>query len=132
MNTLTSINNWFATAEKFASLNASAQAGCMLEEVQETLQALKLSGDLAQLATDLKAGDLALQDIDRKETLDGLCDIIVTVVGLAHLLNFDLNGALAEVDRSNWSKFEHGVPVMNGLKIAKGRGYEPPNLEDFY
>jgi hypothetical protein len=74
---------------------------------------------------------MQLKDIDRKETLDGLCDTNVTAVGLAHLLAMDYRGALKEVDRSNWSKFEDGVPVMKGLKIGKGKDYTPPNLEDF-
>jgi hypothetical protein len=130
VDTLHSIQNWFATAERFAHLTPSAQAGVFLEEVLETCKALGIE-PTAEAAAALKSGELQLKDIDRKETLDGLCDTTVTAVGLAHLLGMDYRGGLKEVDRSNWSKFEDGVPVMKGLKISKGKDYTPPNLEDY-
>jgi predicted HAD superfamily Cof-like phosphohydrolase len=68
----------------------------------------------------------------RVELLDALCDQIVTAVGVAYMMGMDIEGALAEVNRSNWSKFEGGVPVFNEQgKIAKGVEYTPPELSDY-
>ena len=66
------------------------------------------------------------------ELLDALADGIVTAAGLAYMQGMDIDGALAEVNRSNFSKFENGHPVfLNGGKIGKGRHYTPPELEPF-
>ena len=64
--------------------------------------------------------------------LDALCDQIVTAIGVAHRFGFDIQGALAEVNRSNWSKlvdgqFQHDA---NG-KVIKPADYSPPNLAPF-
>ena len=68
----------------------------------------------------------------RVELLDALCDQVVTAVGVAYMMGMDIEGALAEVNRSNWSKFEGGVPVFNEQgKIAKGVEYTPPELSDY-
>ena len=66
------------------------------------------------------------------ELLDALCDQIVTAIGVAHMFGFDIKNALAEVNKSNWSKFENGKPVFykNG-KIKKGKYYKEPELEMF-
>ena len=64
--------------------------------------------------------------------LDSLADQVVTAIGVAHCAGMDFPGALAEVNRSNWSKFENGAPVfLTGGKIGKGEFYTPPNLTDF-
>jgi predicted HAD superfamily Cof-like phosphohydrolase len=66
------------------------------------------------------------------ELLDSLADQIVTAIGVAHMFGFDISGALAEVNRSNFSKFEDGKPVFdaNG-KITKGKNYTPPELTPY-
>ena len=48
------------------------------------------------------------------------------------MFGFDMQKALAEVVRSNFSKFENGKPVFddNG-KIKKGANYTPPQLQEF-
>ena len=48
------------------------------------------------------------------------------------MFGLGIEGALAEVNRSNWSKFVDGAPVFdaNG-KIAKPATYSKPNLEQF-
>jgi hypothetical protein len=44
-------------------------------------------------------------------------------------LNID---GLAEVNDSNYSKFEYGKPVFNKQgKISKGKYYKPPQLDKF-
>ena len=47
-------------------------------------------------------------------------------------MGFDMAGALAEVNKSNWSKFKDGAPVFDGNgKIAKADGYFKPDLAKF-
>lgn len=70
---------------------------------------------------------------DKVETLDAICDIMVTVWGLAAKagLNKYVAEAFTEVMHSNWSKAdENGKPIYypNG-KIAKSDRYSPPDLE---
>ena len=68
----------------------------------------------------------------RRELLDALCDQIVTAVGVAYMLGMDIQGALNEVNRSNWSKFVDGKAVFNEQgKIAKSENYTPPQLVEF-
>lgn len=77
----------------------------------------------------IEVEELSGPGLDKVQMLDDIVDEIVTRVGLAHMMGFDLLGALAEVNRSNFSKFEDGKPVFdeNG-KITKGKHYTPPNL----
>lgn len=113
------------------------QAGCDAEEYSEQLQAMNChhsSVSISELANYWKMHPEQgrLESVDRKELLDALCDKIVTSIGLAHMLGMDIEGALAEVNRSNWSKFENGKPLFNEQgKIKKGAGYTPPQLEQF-
>ena len=73
-----------------------------------------------------------INEHEKQELLDALCDQIVTAVGVAHMLGMDIEGALNEVNNSNWSKFEDGEPVFNEQgKIAKGRDYFAPDLTRF-
>ena len=48
------------------------------------------------------------------------------------MMGFDMVGALDEINKSNWSKFENGKPVFdeNG-KIKKGAEYFKPKLSKF-
>lgn len=137
--TIPHIKQWFVEAVPTPTdKNRAVQLGCHLEEVAEMLCAL-FPGD-SQLAKlmDEKAIYFKTEypgifhEADRQELLDALCDQIVTAVGLAHMFGLDIEGALAEVDRSNWSKFVDGKPVFdeNG-KIAKPTSYSPPDLTPF-
>lgn len=78
-----------------------------------------------------KQDDLVLH-CDRQALLDSLADQIVTAVGIGHMMGLDVLGALSEVNRSNFSKFENGNAVFdeNG-KIRKGENYTPPDLAKF-
>jgi predicted HAD superfamily Cof-like phosphohydrolase len=69
---------------------------------------------------------------DKLALLDALCDQIATALGVAQAYQFDIQGALAEVNRSNWSKFVDGLPIKdaNG-KISKPLGYSKPELSQF-
>ena len=47
------------------------------------------------------------------------------------MLGIDFEACLAEVNRSNYTKFENGKPVYGEYgKLAKGKDYTPPNLEE--
>ena len=134
-----SIGNWFKEAKPEPTFNdAMTQYGCHIEEVCEMLDAM---GDrieahqLTQLAdwykqTEYK--DRPKSHTTNIELLDALADQIVTAVGVAYMMGFDIIGALEEVNASNWSKFVDGKAVTdeNG-KIIKGSDYFKPELDKF-
>jgi predicted HAD superfamily Cof-like phosphohydrolase len=134
------IKLWFERAvPEPTDKNRAVQIGVHFEEVAEMAESLSqegLAGDLNQISGYFKECLTLTRDhklIDRKELLDSLCDQIVTAVGVAHMFGLDIAGALSEVNRSNWSKFDsNGQPIFdaNG-KIAKGPNYSKPNLEPF-
>lgn len=123
----------------------SVQLGCHIEEFCELLESFYLNDeaegegvvDLAfhylSIAADaLKRGESHITGIDELPMLDALADGIVTAAGLAYMQGMDIEGALGEVNRSNFSKFEDGQPVfLDGGKIGKGRDYSPPELGCF-
>ena len=137
------IKEWFKAAKPNPSTaDACVQIGCHYEEVSEMSAVLyddDVEYELAATALLYKRnhsrylGDVEKLSADaRVELLDALCDQIVTAVGVAYMMGMDIEGALAEVNRSNWSKFEGGVPVLNEHgKIAKGAEYTPPELSDY-
>ena len=138
-----SIKEWFEVAKPNPSTaDVCVQLGCHYEEVAEMANALwdsEVHESAENAANNYKdandfftlfLGDLT--ECQRIQLLDALCDQIVTAVGVAYMLGMDIEGALAEVNRSNWSKFEGGVPVFNEQgKIAKGVEYTPPELSDY-
>lgn len=138
-----SIKEWFKAAKPEPTVkDAGVQIGCHYEEVAEMADALwdKEVLESAENAADnyKDAEDYfiyfleALSERQRIQLLDAICDQIVTAVGVAYMMGMDIEGALAEVNRSNWSKFEGGVPVFNEQgKIAKGVQYTPPELSDY-
>lgn len=137
-----SIKEWFKAAKPNPSTaDACVQIGCHYEEVSE-MSAVLYDGVRFALASTailykIKNSEYldAVEELSadaRVELLDALCDQIVTAVGVAYMMGMDIEGALAEVNRSNWSKFEGGVPVFNEQgKIAKGVQYTPPELSDY-
>ena len=69
---------------------------------------------------------------DRIGLLDSLADQIVTATGVGTFLGMNVPGALAEVNRSNYSKFEDGEPIFNeNKKVMKGKDYTPPDLKPY-
>ena len=137
--TIPCIKQWFTLAVPTPTdKNRAVQLGCHFEEVAEMLAAIGetfIAERLALIATQYKKDsevEINEPGLDRTELLDALCDQIVTAVGVAHMFGMDIEGALDEVNRSNWSKFVDGAPVFdaNG-KIAKPATYSKPNLEQF-
>lgn len=132
---ISDIKGWFELAVPTPTdKNRAVQIGCHFEEVAEMLTAIDShSIDLGTTANNYKKNfAVRMREVDRIELLDALCDQIVTAVGVAHMFGMDIEGALAEVTRSNYSKFVDGKPVFdaNG-KIAKPPSYNKPNLEQF-
>ena len=137
-----SIKEWFKAAKPNPSTaDVVVQIGCHYEEVSEMSAVLDddVDDELVDTAILYKIkhseyiGVLEELSADaRVELLNALCDQVVTAVGVAYMMGMDIEGALAEVNRSNWSKFEGGVPVFNEQgKIAKGVEYTPPELSDY-
>lgn len=139
MTDITPILDWFRKAvPNPTATNVTTQLGCHFEEVDEMFESIGITPTNISVVSDfLKNTDEGysnkiITDIDRTALLDSLCDQIVTAVGVAYMLGLDIQGALNEVNASNWSKFENGEPVFqpNG-KIAKGKNYFEPKLEPF-
>lgn len=120
--------------------------GCHLEEVVEMLDVLqtKYPGyknklddarkHLHFISNLLKQEEdsFFIKEEDRKELLDALADQIVTATGVGTFLGMNVPGALAEVNRSNYSKFEDGEPIFNeNKKVMKGKDYTPPDLTPY-
>ena len=137
------ILKWFKKAVPEPTIeNACIQIGCHYEEFSEMAVSIGnygLADRVDSQASVFKAcysGCVnsigSYDDSDKEELLDSLCDQIVTAIGVSHMLGMDIEGALDEVNRSNWSKFENGSPVFdeNG-KIKKGASYFKPDLTKF-
>ena len=141
-----SVYEWFKKARPLPDQDTlMVQTGVHFEEIGEMLDEmvgqcptsirllrhLKLS--VHQFAHFLKHDHIKFMVKNDEAFLDSLADQYVTGVGIGQALHYDIPGAYAEVDRSNWSKFdEDGNPVFhaNG-KIAKSPGYSPPDLKKF-
>ena len=138
-----SIKEWFKAAKPEPTVkDAWVQIGCHYEEVAEMADALwdeEVLESAENAADNYKDTEdcfiYFLEDLSERQRiqlLDAICDQIVTAIGVAYMMGMDIEGALAEVNRSNWSKFEGGVPVFNEQgKIAKGAQYTPPELSDY-
>lgn len=139
--TVSHIKQWFELAVPAPTdKNRAVQTGVHFEEFDEMLEALsvpsgireKVQGMATMLKTSMNIPLDTLTHEQKVELLDSLCDQIVTAVGVAHMFGMNIEGALAEVNASNWSKFVDGKPVFNEHgKIAKGPGYRKPNLLPF-
>ena len=143
MNELQYTKRWFEQAIPEPTIEQTCvQVGCHYEEVSEMMEAMHDEGTAfvtQELAKDYKTCDISqlhhittMGETDRIALLDALADQIVTATGVAHMFGMDILGALEEVNRSNFSKFEDGEPVFNPQgKITKGKHYTPPNLKSF-
>lgn len=144
-DTLNQTVEWFNKAvPEPTNKNISTQIGCHLEEVVEMLEEIKSENPmqtmiitdaknaLTNLSNRMKAYGEDLYYPNKEGLLDSLTDQIVTATGVGTFLGMDVVGALGEVNRSNFSKFEDGEPVFNeNKKVMKGKDYTPPNLAPF-
>jgi len=129
------------------SKNQHTQLGVHFEEISEMVDTITgkdaktiflldmVSKANKALALFLKENDnvIEIKPENRVEFLDGLCDQIVTATGVAYMNGMDIVNGLAEVNRSNFSKFdENGNPILDeNLKMVKGPHYSKPNLKPF-
>lgn len=152
MNDLDKTVAWLEEAVPLTPAQACVQVGCLIEEVGELLEAIGCQDDavinnLKELADTYKTAPQkqnsaylthlsALQRNRNDEftpqvinVADALADIVVTATSSARQLGINMPAALAEVNRSNYSKFENGKPLFdeNG-KVRKGSHYSPPDL----
>lgn len=144
---ITQTQKWFEVAvPNPTSKNISTQIGCHLEEVCEMLDELTPSCEdsmqvladaqiaLGKLSLLMKTNHMAIfpANSNRLALLDSLADQIVTATGIGTFLGMNVPGALAEVNLSNYSKFEDGEPVFNeNKKVMKGKDYTPPDLTPY-
>lgn len=137
------IESWFKAAKpEPTDLDKCVQMGCHFEEFAEGIEAINSDADdIYEAAKDLKTvgaietpDNIAMfvQYINKLELLDSLCDQIVTAIGVGYMMGFDMQGALAEVIRSNNSKMVNGKFEFdeNG-KIMKPKSFSEPQLERF-
>lgn len=141
-DSISNIANWFKEAKpEPTDDDVIAQMACHFEEVDEMIDSTNIhpfTNHLYQIRDNCKQirdNNLSSDCIakgDNLELLDALADQIVTAVGVAYMMGFDIIGALEEVNASNWSKFVDGKAVTdeNG-KIMKGSEYFPPDLTKF-
>jgi predicted HAD superfamily Cof-like phosphohydrolase len=138
---------WLEACEKEPTPeNLSVQIGCAIEEFCELLGAIRSDSEgygklLERTKADLDwfAGKLKRREQFvyipthlRTDALDALCDIEVTVNGIAFLANFDKDAADQAVLASNEAKLVDGKPViLEGGKIGKPAGWKPPELRGF-
>ena len=136
-----SITEWFKQAVPNPTVrNTTCQIGCHLEELHEMLDTLKcddpkweaLKALVFSVSVNLKVGTSQAGCIDLEGLLDSLCDQVVTATGIAYMSGSNFDDALAEVNRSNWSKFVDGKAVFdeNG-KIKKGPDYSRPAISQY-
>lgn len=135
---ITDATNWFKIATpKPDRSKVIAQLSCHLEEVQELLDALGLSGSLNDIRESIKSDKLVRERIiamttDKntyREVIDALGDTMVTSIGLLNLLCSDPKEVLRIINISNFSKFEDGVVLRNiHGKIIKGSNYKEPDF----
>lgn len=125
--------------------NFRTQLGVHFEEIHEMIQTLEPAKEedklvlhyvgeaIKGLSEHLKTSDGVIGLKDRVSFLDGICDQMVTSVGLGRHANMKVAEAFEEVNRSNHSKFgENGEPILdNNLKLMKGPKYTKPDLKNF-
>ncbi len=74
---------------------------------------------------------VAIDNIDKLETLDALIDILVVTIGAIHSMGADGEGAWKEVMRTNFAKIDKDtgkVRKREDGKVLKPLGWTPPDL----
>lgn len=77
---------------------------------------------------------VAVDNVDKIETLDALTDILVVTIGAAHSMGCDIEGAWKEVMRTNFAKIDKDtgkVRKREDGKVLKPVGWTPPELNNY-
>src|SRR5699024_6217786 len=141
-DSITDIRNWFKAAKpEPTNTDVIAQVACHLEEVDEFIDSMAIHPSpehLEEVRRNCKEirnkghSDKSIENSDHLEMLDALADQIVTAVGVAYMMGFDIEGALKEVIRSNNSKMVDGkFEFDSNGKITKPESYSEPDLTPF-
>ena len=138
------IIDWFKAAKpEPTEKDKATQLGAHFEEVAEMMMALDANYEAVQRVSqdcyksedvfhNSYGGELTFPADWKEQLLDACGDQIVTAVGFCYMMGWDIRGALAEIIRSNNSKFVDGKPIKNKHgKIMKGENYTTPNLKAF-
>jgi predicted HAD superfamily Cof-like phosphohydrolase len=133
MNHTQQIIQWIKDAGQVPSTRTAAlYLGLCAEELAEGLEeCLQCTDEIRDRSKMLRSGmcDQFVKRADRTELLDAALDLIWVATGLAYALGADVEGALAEVIRSNDSKRVDGVLVLDDTgKVIKGPNYTKPDL----
>ncbi len=146
-NEIQTIVKWFSDAKPNPTIeDVATQYGCHLEEFAEGLQVtgddsardlVSCIGDNYKKHIGIYTGDLKLKlqcEESKVELLDAFCDQIVTAVGTAQYMGFDIIGALNEVIASNDSKrMPDGTFTLdeNGKITKESPNFFKPDLSKF-
>ena len=142
-DSITDITNWFKAAKPEPTIDdVCTQIGCHYEEIAEMATPLMDYGvrnTVEAVADRYKNNSVSfntvveyLNNSNKIELLDALCDQIVTATGVAYMMGFDIEGALKEVIRSNNSKMVKGkFEYDENGKIMKPESYSEPDLTPF-
>ena len=147
MSEIKTIVKWFSDAKPNPTIeDVATQYGCHLEEFAEGLQVtgdysahdeVSCVSDNYKRNTGIYMEDLELVSCceeSRVDLLDAFCDQIVTAVGTAQYMGFDIVGALNEVIASNDSKRmpDGSFPLDENGKITKeSHNFFKPDLSKF-
>jgi len=104
-----------------ACLDNNSMAYLLLRAHKDAMQKL--------IAEDLNTTNMAQDNV---ALLDGLCDTIVVIMGMAAFAGLPLNEGMGEVNRSNLAKINPatGKCIKDaGGKIQKPDGWKKPDLE---
>ena len=77
---------------------------------------------------------VARRENDEVEQLDACMDMIWVILGFCYMKGYDVDGAWAEVARSNLAKINPSTGKVNKRedgKVLKPEGWTPPNLKPF-
>lgn len=121
INPFIAIHNWMVAADQRVSEFDPTQAGLYEDLVREEYKEW----------VDARADN----GFNHKEDLDAICDLIWVSVAYAKSMGYDIEGAFAEIVRSNNSKIDPrtGKVEKNPKtgKVLKPEGYSPPDLTKF-
>ena len=116
----------FQVAEFHENFNHPVELKPTLPDMKRQLLRARL------IREELEEMELAIQDEDLIEVVDGIIDLLYVVLGSA--LEFGISEKLSElfneVHASNMSKLENGFPIYaNDGKIMKGKDFVKPDLK---
>ena len=140
-NIVTDCVEWFKIAKPTPTDDdCKGQIIYHIEEFIEMLQAinapLNLIDNLVKLQDNIRLTETKqfFGGINHVALLDALCDQVVTAIGVGVLLGYDMEKALTDVNRSNYTKFNaDGTPYIRpDGKIGKNpETYQEPQLADY-